>query len=108
VKPASTTPGSKLPDQPANGLTGGIDSARDVRFDAFVLADTLRTDRARLRPLTRDSEATQVLRTVDTRRELLMHRVALANQLRAHLQAVFPGAVDLFADLALLSNTVAA
>ena len=31
---------------------------KDDRFDAFVLADTLRTDRARLRPLTRDCEAT--------------------------------------------------
>ena len=29
---------------------------KDDRFDAYVLADTLRTDRARLRPLTRDSE----------------------------------------------------
>jgi hypothetical protein len=27
---------------------------KDDRFDAFVLADTLRTDRARLRPLTPD------------------------------------------------------
>ena len=29
---------------------------KDDRFDAYVLADTLRTDRAGLRPLTRDSE----------------------------------------------------
>ena len=31
---------------------------KDDRFDAYVLADVLRTDRARLRPLTRDSEQT--------------------------------------------------
>src|SRR5438105_9203804 len=31
---------------------------KDDRFDAFVLADTLRTDRARLRPLVPDSPAT--------------------------------------------------
>lgn len=73
---------------------------KDDRFDAFVLADTLRTDRARLRALTRDSQATQTLRaTVRARRDLVKHRVALANQLRAHLLIVFPGAVGLFRDL---------
>lgn len=73
---------------------------KDDRFDAFVLADTLRTDRARLRPLTRDTQATMTLRaTVRARRDLVKHRVALANQLRAHLLIVFPGAVGLFADL---------
>lgn len=73
---------------------------KDDRFDAHVLADTLRTDRTQLRPLTHDSEATTTLRaTVRARRELVKHRVALCNQLRAHLQAAFPGAVGLFADL---------
>ena len=183
MKSASTTPSSKLPDQPVNGVTGGVDWAsedhavsivndrgleiarktvehtaaglralvrflgkhgvcevaiergdgpvvdalleadltvvvispnrlknlrsrygsagnKDDRFDAYVLADTLRTDRTRLRPLTHDSEATKTLRaTVRARRDLVKHRVALCNQLRAHLQAAFPGAVGLFADL---------
>ena len=35
---------------------------KDDRFDAYVLADTLRTDRARLRPLVPDSPATVTLR----------------------------------------------
>jgi hypothetical protein len=35
---------------------------KDDGFDAYVLADTLRTDRARLRPLTRDNDATLTLR----------------------------------------------
>ena len=183
MKSASTTPNSKLPDQPANGVTGGVDWAsedhavsvvdhrgrevarktvehtaaglralvtflgkhgvcevaiergdgpvvdalldadltvivispnrlknlrsrygsagnKDDRFDAYVLADTLRTDRTRLQPLTHDSEATKTLRaTVRARRDLVKHRVALCNQLRAHLQATFPGAVGLFKDL---------
>jgi transposase len=183
VKSASTTPSSKLPDQPINGVTGGVDWAsqdhavsvvdqhgrevarktvehtgaglramvkflvnhgvgevaiergdgpivdalldadltvvvispnrlknlrsrygsagnKDDRFDAYVLADTLRTDRTQLRPLTHDSETTKTLRaTVRARRELVKHRVALCNQLRAHLQAAFPGAVGLFKDL---------
>ena len=36
----------------------GFAGNKDDRFDAFVLADTLRTDRARLRPLIPDSPAT--------------------------------------------------
>lgn len=183
MKSASTTPSSKLPEQPINSVTGGVDWAsedhavsivddrgrevarrtvdhtrtglralvkflvnhgvgevaiergdgpvvdalldadltvvvispnrlknlrsrygsagnKDDRFDAYVLADTLRTDRTQLRPLTHDSEATKTLRaTVRARRELIKHRVALCNQLRAHLQAAYPGAVGLFKDL---------
>src|SRR4030088_2910864 len=73
---------------------------KDDRFDAFVLADTLRTDRARLRPLVPDSPATVALRSVcRARKDLVAHRVALANQLRAHLQRAFPGAVGLFAEI---------
>jgi transposase len=73
---------------------------KDDRFDAYVLADTLRTDRARLRPLEPDSPATVTLRSaVRARRDLVAHRVAACNQLRAHLQGCFPGAVGLFARL---------
>ena len=73
---------------------------KDDRFDAFVLADTLRTDRARLRPLVPDSPATVALRAAcRARKDLVAHRIALANQLRAHLQRAFPGAVGLFADI---------
>ncbi len=89
------------PNQLKN-LRGRYGSAgnKDDRFDAYVLADTLRTDRARLRPLTPDSPATVALRaTCRARKDLVAHRVALANQLRAHLQRVFPGAVGLFAEL---------
>jgi transposase len=73
---------------------------KDDRFDAYVLADTVRTDRRRLRPLLVDTPATTALRqSVRARRDLVAHRVAAANQLRAHLQIVFPGAVGLFHDL---------
>ena len=71
---------------------------KDDRYDAYVLADVVRTDRHRLRPLVCDSAATIALRiTVRTRRDLVAHRIAAANQLRAHLQIVFPGATGLFA-----------
>lgn len=73
---------------------------KDDRFDAYVLADVVRTDRRRLRPLLVDTPATTALRqTVRARRDLVAHRVAVANQLRAHLQIVFPGAVGLFRDI---------
>jgi transposase len=74
---------------------------KDDRFDAFVLADTLRTDRARLRPLVPDTPATLALRAaVRARRDLVAHRVAACNQLRAHLAVAFPAAAGLFFDLA--------
>ncbi len=73
---------------------------KDDRFDAYVLADVVRTDRRRLRPLLVDAPATTALRqTGRARRDLVAHRVAVANQLRAHLQICFPGAVGLFADI---------
>ena len=89
------------PNQVKN-LRGRYGSAgnKDDRFDAFVLADTLRTDRGRLRPLVPDSPATMTLRaTCRARKDLVSHRVGVANQLRAHLHRAFPGAVGLFRDL---------
>jgi len=73
---------------------------KDDRFDAYVLADVLRTDRARMQPLTRDSEQTITLRmTVRARQDLVHARVAMGNQLRAHLEITLPGAIGLFRDL---------
>ena len=73
---------------------------KDDRFDAYVLGDVVRTDVRRLRPLVCDSEQTTALRsTVRARRDLVGHRVAAANQMRAHLQTVFPAAAGLFADI---------
>jgi transposase len=89
------------PNQVKN-LRGRYGSAgnKDDRFDAFVLADTLRTDRARLAPLAPDDPATVALRRAcRARKDLVAHRVGLANQLRAHLRNVFPGAVGLFAEI---------
>ena len=89
------------PNQLKN-LRGRYGSAgnKDDRFDAFVLADTLRTDRARLRPLLPDTPATVTLRQAcRARKDLVGHRVAVCNQLRAHLKAAFPGAVGLFYEL---------
>lgn len=74
--------------------------AKSDAGDAYLLADVLRTDGHRLTPLTQDSDATQVLRSLSrTRKQLVDARVGLVNQLRAELERCFPGAIGLFADL---------
>jgi transposase len=91
-----------IPPAQMKNLRGRYGSAgnKDDRFDAFVLADTVRTDRRRLTPLQPDTAATTVLRTlVRARKDLVRHRVAVANQLRAHLQIALPGLVGLFTEL---------
>ncbi|WP_347057102.1 IS110 family transposase [Blastococcus sp. HT6-30] len=81
-------------------LRYGTAGNKDDRFDAFVLADVLRSDGHRLASLTPDSSATIGLRAlVRARKDLIKHRIALANQLRANLLAAFPGAVGLFAEI---------
>jgi transposase len=69
-------------------------------FDAFVLAELARTDRHRFRVIVPDSDATKALRALTRAREdLVEHRVALANALRAQLDCFWPGATHVFADL---------
>jgi transposase len=64
------------------------------RFDAYVLAELARTDAHRFRALVPDSDETKALRTLTRAREDLVGvRVELANQLRAQLQAFWPGAL---------------
>jgi transposase len=76
----------------------GTSGNKSDRSDAYVLADCLRTDGHRWRSLEPDSPATVTLRThVRARKDLVENRVAVANQLRAHLRIVFPGVVGLFA-----------
>jgi transposase len=78
----------------------GTAGNKSDRSDAYVLADCLRTDGHRWPSLQPDSPATVTLRAhVRARRDLVETRVATANQLRAHLQIVFPGAVGLFRDI---------
>ena len=69
-------------------------------FDAFCLAELGRTDRHRFRALTPDSDETKALKVLTRAREdLVRSRVALANQLRAELEAFWPGAVLLFSQI---------
>jgi transposase len=64
------------------------------RFDAYVLAELARTDAHRFRALIPDTEETKALKTLTRAREDLVGvKVELANQLRAQLQAFWPGAL---------------
>jgi len=68
--------------------------------DAYLLADLLRTDGHRFRPLRPLSDETRALRSlVRSRDDLVAQRVALANQLRALLESFWAGAVAIFADI---------
>ena len=68
--------------------------------DAFILADLLRTDGHRFRPLHPLSDETRALRAlVRARDDLVVQRIALANQLRALLEGFWPGAAMIFADV---------
>ena len=64
----------------------------------YLLADVLRTDGHRFRPLAPASDEIRALRArVRTRDDLVAERVALANRLRALLESFWPGAAAVFA-----------
>ena len=66
--------------------------------DAYMLADILRTDGHRFRPLMPASDDIKALRAlVRGRDDLVAQRVALANQLRSLLEGFWPGAAVIFA-----------
>ncbi len=69
-------------------------------FDAYVLAEFLRTDQAHLRPLQPSSAAAQELKllTRDQQR-LVRQQTRLLNQLTATLKEYYPRPLELFADL---------
>ena len=68
--------------------------------DAFILADLLRTDGHRFRPLRPASDPIRALRAlVRGRDDLVTARLARANQLTALLESFWPGAAVLFADV---------
>lgn len=68
--------------------------------DAYMLADLLRTDGHRFRPLEAQCDEIRALRAlVRTRDDLVAERVALANQLRSLLESFWPGAAEIFYDI---------
>jgi len=68
--------------------------------DAYMLADILRTDGHRFRPLQPCSDEIKALRALTrTRDDLVAERVALANRLRSLLDSFWPGATAIFAEI---------
>jgi transposase len=73
---------------------------KDDAGDALLLADLLRTDGHRFRPLAPLADDTRALQAlVRGRDDFVAQRVGLANQLRALLERVWPGAASIFADV---------
>ena len=78
-----------------------VGGAKSDPGDAYVIADVARTDGHRLRRLEPLSEQTRALRSVvRARDDLVDQRIALSNRLRASLEAFWPGAAVIFADVA--------
>jgi transposase len=68
--------------------------------DAYLLADLLRTDGHRFKPLAPQNDDIRALRAlVRGRDDLIATRVQLANQLRSLLESFWPGAAEVFADV---------
>ncbi len=78
----------------------GQSGARTDESDAWLLADILRTDRARLQPWFPDSLLTRQIRAkVGLIQYLTHHNVRHANRLRAVLLRYYPAAVQVFSSL---------
>jgi transposase len=91
-----------VPSRQIKGLRTRYGSAgnKDDRFDAYVLADTLRTDGHRWKPLREDQPETAALRALcRARKDLVETRVQTLNQLRSNLELCLPGALALFSRL---------
>ena len=74
--------------------------AKSDASDAYLLADLLRTDGHRWTALSPQSDSIRALRAlVRARDDLVATRVALGNQLHSTLEAFWPGAACVFADI---------
>lgn len=74
--------------------------AKSDASDAYLLADLLRTDGHRWAALSPQSDSIHALRAlVRSRDDLVTTRVALGNQLQSTLEAFWPGAACIFADI---------
>ena len=75
-------------------------SKKDDGFDAFVLADALRTDINRFKPLVPDSELSRELKMLVQDREHLVHtKTKILNQLTACLKEYYPTGLEIFSKL---------
>lgn len=77
-----------------------LSASKSDLFDAFVLADTVRHEHRRWRPLSRPSAVTAELQAVSRdRQRVLTVKVACENRLRAVLDTYHPAPLHLFSEL---------
>ena len=77
-----------------------LSASKSDTFDAFVLADTLRHEHRRWRPLSRPSALTAELQAISRDRHRVQHaKVACESRLRAVLDTYHPAPLHLFSDL---------
>lgn len=75
--------------------------ARDDKFDSFVIADVLRTDKACWRKVDLGSEEVREIRIlVRDHHHLVQYHVALSNSLRANLKDYYPEYIQFFSNVA--------
>ncbi|MCH7612736.1 MAG: IS110 family transposase, partial [Candidatus Marinimicrobia bacterium] len=78
-----------------------VSKAKDDFFDALVLANIIRTDRNRHRPIVPASDLVRELKILTQDREKLgQGKTKLTNQLRSCLKAYYPEVCHLFSELA--------
>jgi transposase len=74
-----------------------VSGVKSDEFDACVLANILRTDRHRFRPILPDSELARELKVLTRDRDRLVgDRTRLSNRLTSTLKAYYPAALELF------------
>ena len=77
-----------------------LSASKSDTFDAFVLADTLRHEYRRWRPISRPSALTAELHAISRDRERAQHaKVACESRLRAVLDSYCPAPLHLFSEL---------
>lgn len=73
---------------------------KDDGFDAFCLADALRTDGHRWKPIVPDSELARELKVlVQDREKLIRTKTKVANQLTSCLHEYYPLALEIFSEI---------
>lgn len=77
-----------------------VSASKSDSFDAFVLADTLRHEHWRWRPLSCPSPLTAQVQAVSRDRQRVLHaKVACEARLRAVLESYYPAPLHLFSEL---------
>jgi transposase len=77
-----------------------MSSSKSDSFDAYVLAEFLRTDHGHLRPLEPASQGAQELKLLSRdQHRLVRQKTRLLNQLRVTLKEYYPRPLEVFSDL---------